>query len=290
MVRKLHDRAEQREVTGGTVTWRAIATVFPLSDFVAFTKYMKQDVCSDELANCDGHYTLDKLVAYLDRELIRYPDFHFGADTLKQRAWSPLMAVAPPTPRPSLDEFHTEMQQFRRSVLERVDGLARNQCALTNNSTHAFDAFKAEVLREQDEGFNWLRDMVAAHLTHVPQLDTKHTPVDGVVDYDLEPRLRFTQEVDEHRQPVYKHVLGGTAQSPRFKCYHVLLMKVTALKHSKSAIKHASNNCAPKKHGPDPATVAQRLGLMEEQVKEDLQQLRIDIKLQRVTVDTTLPA
>ena len=192
------------------------------------------------------------------------------------------------------------MQQFRGSMWETVDGLARKQYAMANNNAHAFDSFKADVLREQEENFDWLRNVVAiattklrgsAQVTHVPQLDTAHAVVGGVAtsDHDLEPRLQFTEEVDAHRQPVYKHVLGGTAQSPRFKCYYVLLTKVNALKPSKSATKHASNNCAPHKHGPDPTTVAQLTGLMEEQVKDDLQQLRIDIKLKRVTVDT-MPA
>jgi hypothetical protein len=304
MVCKLHEQIcklhEQRELTGGTVTWRAIKSEISSPGFVTFVENMKQDVYSDKLDKVDGCYTLDKLVTYLDRRLNEYPKLDFGADTLTKRAWSPPTPVAPPTPGPSLTELHTEMQQFRGSMWETVDGLARKQYAMANNNAHAFDSFKADVLREQEENFDWLRNVVAiattklrgsAQVTHVPQLDTAHAVVGGVAtsDHDLEPRLQFTEEVDAHRQPVYKHVLGGTAQSPRFKCYHVLLTKVNALKPSKSATKHASNNCAPHKHGPDPATVAQLTGLMEEQVKDDLQQLRIDIKLKRVTVDT-MPA
>jgi hypothetical protein len=260
----------------------------------SFIGSMRDRVCSEELTDRHGRHTLDTLIAYLDRLLSVCPEFDFGADTLQQQARCPLTPVKPPIQGPSLSEFRTEIQQFRRSMLETVDGLAHQQYTATGSNARALSAFKAEVLREQEEGFDQLRGMVAratklrgpAQLTREPQLDTKHTPV----DYDLESRLQFTEEVDKQRQPVYIHVLGGTAQSPRFKCYHVLLMKVTALQQSKSAIKHASNNCAPKKHGPDPATIAQRLGLMEEQVKEDLQQLRKDIKLQRITVDTTLPA
>ena len=294
MVDRLHDRAVQRGCSGITVTWRSTEHTRRGSMIESFVGSMRDRVCSEELTDRHGRHTLDTLIAYLDRLLSVCPEFDFGADTLQQQARCPLTPVKPPIQGPSLSEFRTEIQQFRRSMLETVDGLAHQQYATTDSNARALNAFKAEVLREQEEGFDRLRGMVAratklrgpAQLTREPQLDTKHTPV----DYDLESRLQFTEEVDKQRQPVYIHVLGGTARSPRFKCYHVLLMKVTALQQSKSAIKHASNNCAPKKHGPDPATIAQRLGLMEEQVKEDLQQLRKDIKLQRITVDTTLPA
>jgi hypothetical protein len=63
MIHKLHDR----NVNTGTVTWRAVESKeFSFYGFEMFIEHMHQDVCSVEIDHCDGRYTLDKLVAFLD--------------------------------------------------------------------------------------------------------------------------------------------------------------------------------------------------------------------------------